>query len=78
MPLALAPWLLAGLIVLAQASNIIGKVGSAITGIDNAVTATVDLKKIFNKVVIAPIQQIQPVVIPSSPKKMPTKAPVKQ
>ena len=42
MPLAIAPWLLAGLVILAQASGVIGNIGTAITGIDNAITATID------------------------------------
>ena len=74
MPLAVAPWLLAGIIVLAQASGVIGNIGTIITGIDKAVTATVDLKAVFHKVVIAPIQ---PVVIPPPAKAMPRKAPQK-
>ena len=75
MPIAIAPWLLAGLIVFAQAADIFGKIGSAITGIDNTITATIDLKKMFKKVVIEPIQ---PIVVPASAKKMPVKAPVKK
>ena len=64
--LLVAPWLLVAIAVLAQATGIIGNVGSAITGVDNAITATIDLKKMFTPVTIQPIK---PVVVPPVKKK---------
>ncbi len=77
-------WIIVAGAVLVQASGILGLVGSAVTGLDNTITAAIDLKKIFHKAVVVPfqpIQPIQPIVVPptAKPKKtaqsMPRKAP---
>ena len=61
-------WIIVAGAVVVQASGVLGVVGNAITGIDSAIRATIDLKGLFTKAVIAPIQQIQPVVIPPTAK----------
>jgi len=71
-------WLIAAAVVLAQASGVVSTVGSALIGIDNAITATIDLKKMVAKIIpprpakfsFAPIQ---PVVVPPTKKQMPKK-----
>ena len=60
-------WIPVAAVVLAHVTGVLGNVGTAITGIDNAVTATIHLKSMFQKVVIAPIN---PVVIPPTKKKV--------
>jgi hypothetical protein len=66
MTLAFAPWLILAIAVATQATGVLGTVGSAITGVDNAITATLDLKRLFTPLVIQPIK---PVVIPPAKKK---------
>ena len=66
-------WIIIAAAVLLQGSGIVTTVGTALVGIDSAMRATIDLKKMFNTVVIAPIQ---PIVVPPT-KKMPKKAPQK-
>lgn len=73
-------WIVIAGVVLAQASGILGAVGTGITGLDNAITATIDLKKKFREAVAVPFKPIKPVVIPAPKVKktaltMPKKAP---
>ena len=77
-------WIIAAGLVLAQASGVLSTVGSAIIGLDNAITGAIDLKKQFQKFVpIKPVifTPINPVVVPPTAKQkktaqaMPRKAP---
>ena len=74
MKLRVVWWIPVAAVALAHVTGVLGNVGSAITGVDNAVTATLHLKSLFQKVVVKPIQ---PVVVPpiKQKKAMPRKAP---
>ena len=61
-----------------QASGALSTTGSALIGIDSAIKAVIDLRAIVAKALPPPkFVPIKKVVIPP-PRKMPTKAPVKQ
>jgi hypothetical protein len=66
-------WIIVAGAVLLQASGVVSTVGSALIGIDNTITAVVDLRKVFHKAVVVPFQAIHPVVIPPMKKQMPKK-----
>lgn len=67
-------WIIAVGALLVQASGALSLTGNALIGIDHAITATIDLKKIVASILPPPkpvIPKIKPVVVP--PRKMPTK-----
>lgn len=59
-------WIIVAGAIIVQGSGGLSAIGNAIVGIDNGIKAVVDLKAMFTKVVIKPIQ---PVVIPPIKKK---------
>lgn len=66
-------WIIVAGAVLVQASGVLSTAGSALIGIDNAIKATIDLKKIVAKIV--PPQKPTPVNSHAPNRTMPTKAP---
>ena len=59
-------WIIVAGAIIVQGSGGLSAIGNAIVGIDYGIKAVVDLKAMFTKVVIKPIQ---PVVIPPIKKK---------
>ena len=68
-------WLIIAAAVLVQGSGIVSTVGSALIGIDNTITAAIDLKKMVAGI-IPPraFVPIRPIVVPPTKKAMPMKA----
>jgi len=67
-------WIIAAGLVLVQASGILSLVGQGISGLDQAVTGIIDLKKAWKTIVPLPqFPTIQPVMIPKQNKPMPKK-----
>ncbi len=67
-------WIIIAGGVLLQASGVLSVAGSALIGIDNAITATIDLKKFVAKVLPArkvALKPVKPVVIPKKARTLP-------
>ena len=63
-------WIIAAGAVLVSTSGVLSTVGTALVGVDSAIRAAIDLKKIVAKIAPAPPKfvPIKPVVIPKKAK----------